>query len=193
MTTPEPGMREKIMTAARALFIRHGYHGLAMRQIAEALGVSKPALYYHFKDKEALFLAILNDYLDEMETALDRIASEPIPCREKIRHFIEHVLVQPAEQSALIRLASQEMGQLSEPARRSFEQVYRRKFIGRIEAILRAGMDQGEFKHVRPDVATWTLLGMMFPYFFPAHARTGGLPEEVIQEIATVYLDGISR
>jgi AcrR family transcriptional regulator len=193
MTTPEPGMSEKILFTARGLFIRHGYHGLAMRQIAESLGVSKPAIYYHFKDKESLFLAILNDYLDAMETAIDRITSEPVSSREKIRQFMEYVLVQPSEQSAIIHLARQEMGQLSEPARRSFEQAYRRKFIGKIEAIFQTGMQQGEFKPIKPEVATWTLLGLMLPYFYPAYAKTSGLSTEVIQEITTVYLEGIIK
>jgi AcrR family transcriptional regulator len=190
-STPESGLREQILTTAKGLFIQHGYHGLAMREISEALGVTKPALYYHFKDKEELFLAVLNIYLDEMETALDRITAEPASCRDKIEHFIEYVLVQPTEERAIIRLASQEMVQLSAPARKLFERIYREKFIGKIEAILRFGMEQGEFKAIRPEVATWTLLGMMYPYFYPAHAGNVGVTGETIQQIVTVFLDGI--
>ena len=73
MTTPELGLREQILVAAKRLFIEQGYHGLAMRQISEAVGVSKAALYYHFKDKEELFLAILSSNLDEIEQAIDLI------------------------------------------------------------------------------------------------------------------------
>jgi AcrR family transcriptional regulator len=193
MTSSEPGLREQILSTAKSLFIQQGYHGLSMRQIAEALNVSKPALYYHFKDKEELFLAILTIYLDDTETALDRIAAEPVTCREKIRHFVEYILIQPTEQRAIIRLASQEMGQLSAPARKTFERVYREKFIGKVEAILKAGMEQGEFKTVKPEIATWTLLGMMYPYFYPAHAGNVGLSDETIQQIVTIYLDGISN
>ena len=164
-----------------------------MRQIAEALNVSKPALYYHFKDKEELFLAILTSYLDEIEATLDRITAEPVTCREKIRDFVEHILMQPTEQRAIIRLSSQEMGQLSAPARKAFEQIYRQKFIGKIELILKAGMEQGEFRPIKPEIATWTLLGMMYPYFYPAHAGNVGLSDETIQQIVTVYLDGLSN
>ncbi len=193
MATLEPGLREKILSTAKSLFIQYGYHALAMRQIAEALNVSKPALYYHFKDKEELFLAILMAYLDEMESALDRIAAEAVTCREKIRIFVEYVLVQPSDQRAIIRLASQEMGQLSAPARQSFELIYRDKFVGKVEAILKAGMDSGELKQVRPDIATWALLGVIYPYLYPAQAGNVGLPSETIQEITNIYLDGMSR
>jgi AcrR family transcriptional regulator len=191
MKSPEPGLREKILSTAKSLFIQHGYLGLSMRQIAEALDVSKPALYYHFKDKEELFLAVLTLYLDDMEMTLERIAKESVPCREKVRRFVEYVLIQPTDQRPIIRLASQEMGQLSAPARKLFERVYREKFISKIEAILKSGMEQGEFKNLPPEIATWTLLGMMYPYFYPAHARNTGLSAETIRQIIDIYLDGI--
>ena len=185
-------MRAKILSSATRLFIQHGYHGLAMRQIAEELHVSKPALYYHFKDKQELFLAILTLYLNEMETAIDRIMAEPADCREKIREFMEFVLLQAPEQRAIIHLASQEVRQLSDPARKSFGKIYQEKFIGKIEAILRLGMERGEFKRVEPAVATWALLGMMYPYFYPARAGNASLPEQTIRQIITVFLDGMS-
>ena len=193
MTTPEPALRTKILSTATKLFIQHGYHGLAMRQIAEALHVSKPALYYHFRDKEELFLAILTMYLDEMETAIDRITAEPATCREKVRNFMEYVLGQPPDQRAIIHLASQEVRQLSEPVRKSFGQIYQEKFIGKIEAILKAGMQRGEFKPIDPGVSTWTLLGIMYPYFYPARAGNGNLPDETIRQIISVYLGGITK
>jgi AcrR family transcriptional regulator len=186
-------LRQEILSTAKDLFIQNGYHGLAMRQIAEALGVTKAALYYHFKDKEELFLAILENYLDEMQATLDRILAEPGSCRNRIRLFVETILAQPTGQRAIIRLASQEMGQLSVPARKAFDKLYRLKFIGKIEAILVAGMEQGEFKAIQPEVATWTLLGMMYPYFYPAHTGNVGLSADTIQQIVTVYLDGMSK
>jgi len=186
-------LRAQIMLTAKRLFIQHGYHGLAMRQISEALGVSKAALYYHFKDKEELFLAILEAYLDEMEAALDGILAEPVDCTEKIRHFIAFVLAQPTDQRAIIRLASQEMGQLADKSRRAFDKIYRLKFIGKIEAILKDGMARGEFRSLQPEVATWTLLGMMYPYFYPAHGGNVSLSDETIRQIVTVYLDGMSN
>ncbi len=186
------GMRAQILATAKSLFIQQGYHGLAMQRISDALGVTKAALYYHFKDKEELFLAVLTDYLDEMETALDQIMAKPATCREKTEDFMEYVLVQPAEQRAIIRLASQEMSQLSAPARKTFERVYRKKFIGKVEAILTSGMERGEFKRIRPEVATWTLLGMMYPYFYPTNAGSSGLSDETIQQILSVFLDGVA-
>jgi AcrR family transcriptional regulator len=185
-------LRQEILTVAKDLFIKKGYHGLAMREISESVGVSKAALYYHFKDKEELFLAILESYLHEMAAGLDQIMAASPVAAERIQSFVEMVLQQPPEQRSLIRLASQDMAQLSLPAQKNFEQLYREKFIGKVETILSEGMKQGEFRRIDPLVATWVLLGMMYPYFYPAHSGRGSLPPKTIAELLTIFLQGIS-
>jgi AcrR family transcriptional regulator len=193
MTTPEGDLRAQILETAKSLFIQRGYHGLAMREISEAVNVSKAALYYHFKDKEELFLAILRNYLDEMETGIDEIARQPVTCSEQLRLFVEFVLTQPAEQRAITRLASQEMGQLSAEARQAFDGLYHRKFIDRLKLILQTGMERGEFRSMPPEIATWALLGIMYPYFYPAHTGNKPLPAATIQEIVTIALHGLAK
>ena len=193
MTTSETGVREEILITAMRMFIQHGYHGLAMRQISEAVGVSKAALYYYFKDKEELFLAILNSYLNDMEASIDAIRAKSGSSAEQILQFIESVLSQPAEQRALTRLASQEMGQLSAASRKKFDKLYHEKFIGKLTAILQEGMDRGEFQALNAEVATWSLLGIMYPYFYPAHSGEKPIPTETIQEIVSIYLNGVKK
>ena len=193
MTTSETSLREKILLTAKSLFIQQGYHGLAMRQISEAVGVSKAALYYHFKDKEELFLAILDIYLNEIESAIDDIQSKRPSSSEQLRMFVEYILSQPAEQRAVMRLGSQEMAQLSASSRKSFGKVYREKFIGKLIAIFQAGIESGELKSLNAEVATWALLGIMYPYFYPAHTGDKPVAENVIDEIVTIFLKGIEK
>ena len=193
MTTSETGVREEILTVAMRMFIQQGYHGLAMRQISEAVGVSKAALYYYFKDKEELFLAILNSYLNDMEASIDAIRAKSGSSAEQIAQFIESVLSQPAEQRALTRLASQEMGQLSATSRKKFDKLYHEKFIDKLTAILQEGMDRREFQALNADIATWSLLGIMYPYFYPAHSGEKPIPAGTIQEIVSIYLNGVKK
>jgi AcrR family transcriptional regulator len=186
-------LRQQILSTAKILFIQQGYHGMSMRQIAEALGVSKAALYYHFHDKEELLLAILDSFLDEMETALERIRQEQIGAWRQIHALVELILFQPADQRAVIRLSSQEMDQLSLPARQAFDRAYHRKFIDPIRLILQEGIQSGELRPVDPAVATWALLGMMYPYFYPAHSSDLLPPAEVAERLANIFLDGVAR
>jgi AcrR family transcriptional regulator len=192
MSTSETGVREEILTAATRMFIQQGYHGLAMRQISEAIGVSKAALYYYFKDKEELFLAILNASLNEIEAAIDKIGTGSTSSGEKIRMFVEYVLSQPAEQRAIIRLGSQEMSQLSTSSRKKFDKLYHEKFIGKLTAIFQSGMDNGEFRQLDASVATWSLLGIMYPYFYPAHSGDRPIAADTINEIVSIYLNGVT-
>jgi AcrR family transcriptional regulator len=193
MTTSEPGLRETIIRTAKSLFILHGYHGLAMRQISEAVGVSKAALYYHFKDKEELFVAILSSNLNEIENAIDHIQSGQAPYRDQIILFVEYVLNQPAEQRAIIRLGSQEIAQLGATARQKFDETYHEKFIGKLQNIFQSGVNNGEFRPIDPAIATWALLGMMYPYFYPAHIESTPLSSETIRAIISIYLQGVMQ
>lgn len=53
--------RREILTAARACFARHGYEGATVRRLEEATGLSRGAIFHHFRDKESLFLAVAED------------------------------------------------------------------------------------------------------------------------------------
>jgi AcrR family transcriptional regulator len=185
-------LRVLILETAKQLFVERGYHGLAMRQIAEALSVSKAALYYHFKDKEELLLAILEAYLVDIESMIEQVSVQPGNCRGRIHSLVSAILSQPADQRAVIRLASQEMSQLSLPVRQAFNETYHARFINKIQAILAAGIQSGELRPMQPGVATWVLLGMMYPYFYPAHFGDVPPPVDVIDHITTIFLDGIS-
>ena len=193
MSASETGLRDEILTTATQLFIQQGYHGLAMRQISEALGVSKAALYYYFEDKEELLLAILTDYLEEIETAIAAIQAQTESGAEQIRRFVEMVLQQPAERRAIIRLASQEMAQLSASARTRFNRLYHEKFIGKLTALLQSGMEKGEFRPLDAKTAAWALLGIMYPYFYPAHSGNRPIEADTIDEIVTIYLNGLTQ
>jgi AcrR family transcriptional regulator len=63
------------LEVAGALFAEHGYHGLSMEVLADAAGVSKPVLYQHFPSKRELYLALVGDAVQEMESQV-RVALE---------------------------------------------------------------------------------------------------------------------
>lgn len=184
-------LRKEIIEAARGLFIAHGYRGLSMREIAVAVGVSKPALYYHFKDKEELFLAILTAYLEELSELLEKNGRGVDGCRERVRGIVSDILHQPCEQRALIRLGSQEVGHLSVKAQEAFYKVYYEQFIGKLENILKTGMERGELRRMDASVATWALLGIIYPYLYPTEMHDEPLLDETIDGLLSIYFEGV--
>lgn len=56
MPVPEPDLRDRILRAAIIAFADHGYGGASVREVVEAAGCTKPALYYHFGSKADLYV-----------------------------------------------------------------------------------------------------------------------------------------
>ena len=65
--------REEILVAAKELFLEQGYDSTTIRRIADRVGISAPALYLYFKDKEALMLALCDQTFGHLIEAIDEI------------------------------------------------------------------------------------------------------------------------
>jgi AcrR family transcriptional regulator len=64
--------RRQILDGARACFARHGYEGATVRRLEEATGLSRGAIFHHFRDKESLFLAVAEDEAHRMAEVVAR-------------------------------------------------------------------------------------------------------------------------
>ncbi len=188
MTTAATDARDRILAAATRRFVTAGFHGISMREIADDVGVSKAALYYHFKDKEALFLAILDEAVGRMGALLDECEKEPTT-RSRMRHLLRGLFAWCPEQRAVIRLASQEIVHLDETARSAFIHRYHDAFVGRIRAFVREGVERGELRPIDPVHTTWVLLGMIYPFILAARtAEDQQGPDELV---LSIFFDGI--
>lgn len=58
--------RRQILDGARACFARHGYEGATVRRLEQETGLSRGAIFHHFGDKDALFLALARDDAQRM-------------------------------------------------------------------------------------------------------------------------------
>jgi AcrR family transcriptional regulator len=163
--TDSEAVQGRIKDAATRLFVAKGYLGVSMREIAEATGLSKAGLYYHFKDKEDLFLAILAADLEILAGVVSGARAAGPSARAQVEALIHRLFAQAPEQRAILRLASNDLPQLSAAARERFGQLYEQRFIGQIEALLVDGVARGEIAPLDTRSATWLLLGMLLPFF----------------------------
>jgi AcrR family transcriptional regulator len=186
-------MRRRILQEATRLFTHSGYNAVSMREIAEACGgITKAALYYHFKDKEDLMVAILSEYLAGMGQLIAACRVSAPHARGRLTTFMRTIFSQPVEQRAIIRLGSQELSNLSTQARADFGRLYQQEFIGPLSEIMAEGMRSGELRMADSHQATWLLLGMMYPFFYPGQERILEL-ETVINLMITVFFDGMAQ
>jgi AcrR family transcriptional regulator len=67
VSRPRSGTRQRIQEVARDLFLQQGVQRTSLQDIADKLGITKPALYYHFASREELVRSILVPLIDEGE------------------------------------------------------------------------------------------------------------------------------
>jgi AcrR family transcriptional regulator len=186
-------MRARIMNNATRLFVTSGYSAISMREIAAAVGVSKAGLYYHFKDKENLFIAILRENLAEIGKIVANSRQSAPDAYTRLLNLTTLIFRQPPQQRSVIRLASQEMGNINPQSRSTFNALYHDEFIGQIENILQEGIDRGELRPNSPAITCWILLGMMYPFFYPESSRNAVSAEDISQQIVDLFFNGLKN
>jgi AcrR family transcriptional regulator len=65
--------RERILAVSSELFIQQGYEGTSLREIADRLGITKAALYYHFRSKDEILRALLEPFDTLLDQLLQRL------------------------------------------------------------------------------------------------------------------------
>ncbi|HBF75825.1 MAG TPA: TetR/AcrR family transcriptional regulator [Lactobacillus sp.] len=77
---------QAILDAARSLFLSRGYQGTSTRDIAKIVGITQPALYHHFADKDVLFLQVIKTVGLEIKSGIDAINQQgaTVPADERL-------------------------------------------------------------------------------------------------------------
>src|SRR5437016_1826212 len=86
--------RAQLLTTAREVFARLGYHGTSMDTVAEGAGITKPVLYQHFASKRDLYLELLDDMRERLVDDLDHVPPAATPeaiLREGVLAFFRFV------------------------------------------------------------------------------------------------------
>lgn len=101
--------KPRILETAITLFSMHGYNGVSMRDIAREVGISPPALYNHFENKEAIYRAAVSATFEDKFLRLFAILSadkEPLKC---LQEFIEAITQEMQEDRSFQRLMQREL------------------------------------------------------------------------------------
>lgn len=106
--------RTRILNTALDLFCARGYEKTSMRDVAEDVGVTKAAVYYHFAAKEEILLDLFSTALDELEAGIDALArTGPSPERgENVLAFYLDFLI---DHERLMRLLVSDLSILAHP------------------------------------------------------------------------------
>lgn len=158
-----PSRRDEILRRTAHLFLEHGFEISSLVDVAEAIGISKAGLYYHFQSKQELLAAIISHAQDIHE---EEVRKELAACHggdeEELRRLIHsHALMMAREDDAVFALlAVDEMRSLL-PADRARIAARKRVYLGHIRERLERLAAAGKLRKVDITAATHTLVGMV--------------------------------
>ena len=183
---------QAIIDTSATVFARGGYHATGIMELCAANDLGKGALYHYIGSKVELLAAIHDRVMDEVMLGADRVAAAGgSPPRQLamlgdelldvIHRYPDHVWVFLHEFPALTgERASQFRDRL-----RAYER--------RVEAVLQAGVDSGEFRDVDPRLTTMAWLGMHnYTYLW---LKAGGRlsARDVAKPFADIFMRGITE
>ena len=92
MSARDPGTEERILIAARTVFLHKGYYGARMQEIADEAGINKALLHYYFRSKDRLFEMIFMQAFARFVPVVENILGGPDPLPVKISSFVDHYI-----------------------------------------------------------------------------------------------------
>ncbi len=186
--------RIEILEAAAPLLARHGYHGMSMRDLSRATGMSLANLYNYFASKEDLVFALQTR---AFETLIDSAEEAVAGARERsarLHAFILSHVRYIATHRDVMRVLVEGAGELPAERRRALRELKERYFeVGRAVVDAAAARPRGQAALSTDEVerATYSIFGMLnWVYAWYDAPRHGG-PQEVSRTIHRIALSGL--
>ncbi len=161
MRKKDPKARKQaILEAAIVAFNQHGYANTTVDEIARIAGVGKGTVYYHFKNRELIFLALVGSWVDTLYALFQEVRYDERTTEEKLRFLLEQSLLNPNRNLLYLSSEFWYYHQTNEEAITTLQQIYNRYYeIFRI--LLFDGMVRHEFKTWDIEELTTSFMGMI--------------------------------
>ena len=174
--------RERILETAERLFHEQGYAQTTMEQIVGALGVTKPYVYYYFRNKQEIFETLSWTPAVACFTAMDFAPDDPRHAHEKVMAGLERLIRTTISHYPAAFFFYREP-QVYRPEYRQAQKEVADHFYERLCALLEQGRDEGWFDFDETRVAAQaacSLPGFLYHWYRPDGRLS---PEEMVAEL----------
>lgn len=153
--------KELILKAATTLFANKGYSGTSVREIVETAGVTKPTLYYYFKNKDDLYNTLMDEAIQIFFDIFDQAAATPGDMRTRLTHVFAEIYHSFRENIDFLRLVNSMIygprdavpGYDLKPKNQQFEEC--------LAQILKDGIAEGELSEADFNRVMLLLVGLL--------------------------------
>jgi TetR/AcrR family transcriptional regulator len=150
--------KDRILDAAEDIFSHKGFDGTKVQEIASAAGVNKAMLYYYFKDKDDLLIAVIGRIIKGIGDAIPRYFADTENTVENIEAFLDFYIEYLAKNRSFVRLMAWEM--LSG----RHVQAIAREYIIPMFSVMRQKITESVSQHlmreVSPEHTVFSVVGM---------------------------------
>ena len=152
-------VKDAIRAAAVQLFSEYGYHAAPLRDIARIAGIQAASIYYHYANKEALLVEIMETYMLLLNSRLERIVQEQsLPLLRLHEAIANHIRLHTSYKSEFF-IIDTEIRAL-EGENRTHVLALRDHYEALLQGILRDGMEQGIFRRTDVKVSSYAIIAM---------------------------------
>lgn len=149
---------EAVLDAALTLFAQRGYHGTALSQLAEALGIRTPSLYNHMRSKQELLETIIGRTLDDVLADFEAVTGVDDPA-QRLRNATRVYALRHATHRREALVVNRDTSSLAEAGLTAMRER-RREHERAFRAVIIDGVERGVFSVGSPALASFAILEM---------------------------------
>jgi len=152
-------VRDNILAAAVQLFAQYGYHAAPLRAIARIAGIQAASIYYHYANKEALLVEIMETHMRHLNANLEGILREQHDPLMRLNQAIaNHIQLHTSYKSEFF-IIDTEIRALDGDNRRYILSL-RDHYESLLQELLRDGMERGVFRKSDVKVSSYAIIAM---------------------------------
>lgn len=185
--------KEQILNAAAIVFSQQGFASARMDDIVKQSGLSKGALYWYFKSKEEIILALMHRFFDQDLEGLDQLLEKNLPARETVLQYIDTLVTEFEQVKELSPLIYEYYSSATrDEEKQKFFQSYFQQYQALIRDIIQRGIESNEFKPIDVDTCVLTLTAVIEGLFLlnTIDDRMSNLRQQFMASVS-LLLDGI--
>ncbi len=151
--------RQRLLEGAADLFTQKGYAAATVREIVAAAGVTKPVLYYYFRNKEGIYLELMRGAFSKLDGLLQTSLTDQGSAAQKLATLCDRVYSLFMENVKVARVMYAIYYGPKQGAPFFDFDAYHVNFIEAIRRLVEEGIRTGEFRKGKPEDMAWAIIG----------------------------------
>ena len=152
-------VRQRLLEGAAELFTQKGYAATTVREIVAAANVTKPVLYYYFRNKEGIYLELMRGSFAKMDNLLTTSREDQGTVTQRVLRLCDRLYSLFREHVKAARMMYAIYYGPHQGAPFFDFDAYHMKFREAVQRLIEEGIRKGEFRRGNPEEMAWTIIG----------------------------------